>query len=519
MKITGVGGPAGHDGGGGPAGAGPAPGAGPDAGGPHPGGQRRRSTTSTALVAPLLAEHLGMPFLGIVTGVEAPGGAGTVTVTKEFPSSVRGEFERPLPGGAGHSGGGEAAALRAGGEGPGDDEVGQDRDGRRRARRRGRRRSRCSQMTKPVTAGHAEMLEGTPEEVAATRLRDSGRSRPAVRRTRPWHGNVWVLAEQWRGQLSDITYELLALGRELADGLGVPLEAVLLGSTARATWRRAGRGGRGALRRSSRPGRAEPRGVRRRRWRQMVAERKPRAVLVPLTQRDLGRGHSPGPAGRAARQLLQDVRVEGGALRATAWSTAARWRRRSRSPARRRSSASGPASRTGEQARVDRRPRGAGRRGGAPAEAPRVRFGRYVEPEAGDVDITQQDVLVAVGRGIQNKDNIELAEELAAGAGWARCAVAAGDRPGLAAALPAGRQVRGDGEAQAVRRRGHQRRARARGGNEGRGLIIAVNTDPQAPIFDVAHYGVVGRRARFPPGADRSRAGEERLRPACPIQA
>src|SRR3972149_1782248 len=42
-------------------------------------------------------------------------------------------------------------------------------------------------------------------------------------------GNVWVLAEQWRGEVSEITYEVLALGSELAMALGVKLQAVLLG--------------------------------------------------------------------------------------------------------------------------------------------------------------------------------------------------------------------------------------------------------------------------------------------------
>ena len=42
-------------------------------------------------------------------------------------------------------------------------------------------------------------------------------------------GNVWVAAEHWRGSVSDATHELLALGRDLADSLGVRLEAVLLG--------------------------------------------------------------------------------------------------------------------------------------------------------------------------------------------------------------------------------------------------------------------------------------------------
>ncbi len=42
-------------------------------------------------------------------------------------------------------------------------------------------------------------------------------------------GDIWVLAEQWRGQVSEITYEMLALGSEVAAALGVKLQAVLLG--------------------------------------------------------------------------------------------------------------------------------------------------------------------------------------------------------------------------------------------------------------------------------------------------
>ena len=51
-----------------------------------------------------------------------------------------------------------------------------------------------------------------------------------------------------------------------------------------------------------------------------------------------------------------------------------------------------------------------------------VAFDGWVLPEAGDVDITQQDILVAVGRGIQQKENLELAEELAQALGGAVCA-------------------------------------------------------------------------------------------------
>jgi electron transfer flavoprotein alpha subunit len=57
-----------------------------------------------------------------------------------------------------------------------------------------------------------------------------------------------------------------------------------------------------------------------------------------------------------------------------------------------------------------------------PLEAGRVQFETMIPPEAGDVDITQEDVLVAVGRGIQQEDNIEVAEELASALGGQLCA-------------------------------------------------------------------------------------------------
>ena len=43
---------------------------------------------------------------------------------------------------------------------------------------------------------------------------------------------ILILAEQVRGQLSEITFEMLGVGRKLADALGAPLHAVLLGSEA-----------------------------------------------------------------------------------------------------------------------------------------------------------------------------------------------------------------------------------------------------------------------------------------------
>src|SRR3989337_3549074 len=42
--------------------------------------------------------------------------------------------------------------------------------------------------------------------------------------------DMWVVAEQWRGGIAEVTHEALALGRELADASHAKLSAVLLGS-------------------------------------------------------------------------------------------------------------------------------------------------------------------------------------------------------------------------------------------------------------------------------------------------
>ncbi len=120
-----------------------------------------------------------------------------------------------------------------------------------------------------------------------------------------------------------------------------------------------------------------------------------------------------------------------------------------------------------------------------------TRFLQLNEPETGDVDITKADVIVAVGRGIQSEDNIEVAEELAQALGG----VVAASRPVVDAGwLPRTRQVGKSG--QKVKPKlylalGISGAPEHVEGMKDAELIIAVNTDPNAPIFDVAHYGVV----------------------------
>ena len=125
----------------------------------------------------------------------------------------------------------------------------------------------------------------------------------------------------------------------------------------------------------------------------------------------------------------------------------------------------------------------------APLAADTVRFEELIIPEAGDVDITQQDLLVGIGRGIQQQENVQLAEELAQVLGGVVCA----SRPVVDQGwLPPTRQVGKSGmtvKPKCYLALGISGAPEHQEGMKGSDLVIAVNTDPKAPIFDLAHYG------------------------------
>jgi electron transfer flavoprotein alpha subunit len=125
----------------------------------------------------------------------------------------------------------------------------------------------------------------------------------------------------------------------------------------------------------------------------------------------------------------------------------------------------------------------------APAADGRVRFRRLVQPEAVDVDITKEDILVAVGRGIGDGDDIEVVEELAEALGGA----VACSRPVVDAGwLPKARQVGKSGHKVKPRLYiavGISGAPEHLEGMREAELIIAINSDSKAPIFGVAHYG------------------------------
>ena len=116
----------------------------------------------------------------------------------------------------------------------------------------------------------------------------------------------------------------------------------------------------------------------------------------------------------------------------------------------------------------------------------------FEEADVGDVDITDADVLVSIGRGIGDEDELELIFDLAEALG----ATVSASRPIVDAGwLPKNRQVGQSGKTvtpAVYLAIGISGAVQHVAGMKGAGTIVAINTDPGAPIFDVADYGVVG---------------------------
>lgn len=108
------------------------------------------------------------------------------------------------------------------------------------------------------------------------------------------------------------------------------------------------------------------------------------------------------------------------------------------------------------------------------------------------VDLTKADVIIAVGRGIKSKDNLVLAEKLAEALGGDIAA----SRPICDAEwLPIDRQIGSSGQTVAPKlyvALGISGAIQHLVGMKNSGTIVAINKDAEAPIFDIADYGIVG---------------------------
>ena len=320
-------------------------------------------------------------------------------------------------------------------------------------------------------------------------------------------GEVWVFAEQEEGKLADIAFELLGKARELADKLGVKVGAALLGDGVEALAKDLVAGGADVVHLVED---AELRFYRNKAYRhamvELVKECAPQIVIFGATH--MGRDLAPAVAsalrcgltadctdlqggdftdkktGEEFKNVLKQIRPAfGGNIIATIvnprhWPQMATVREGVMKPLDRTSHASRPLSVVRHDSHL------------AGVEIP-VEVIEVVR-KTSSVNLKGSRIIVAGGAGVGSKENFRLLHELAA--------VLGGAVGGSRAAVDLGyceheRQIGQTGVT--VRPAlfiscGISGAVQHLAGMQDSAKIIAINTDPEAPIFKVAHYGIVG---------------------------
>jgi electron transfer flavoprotein alpha subunit len=297
--------------------------------------------------------------------------------------------------------------------------------------------------------------------------------------------SVLVVAEHVRGALRPVTLELVSAAREL----GGPVAVAVIASDPSAFTDEMNVEGVDEILAVRIEQEAYENDVYQQAVEALVAEREPRAVLMGFTVDSMGYG--PALAAKLGLGFASDVFAvhdEGGAIVAERSYYGAKVNAEVEFPGRDRvllllrptswqpAAGSGAATVT----EVD-----------VPAASSRARHRDWVEVPSGDVDITTADFLLSVGRGVGEKENLEQFEELAGRMG----ATLSVSRPLVDAGwMPNSRQVGQSGKTvkpKVYLALGISGAVQHLAGMKTSGTIIAVNTDPEAAIFNVAHYGAV----------------------------
>ncbi len=313
-----------------------------------------------------------------------------------------------------------------------------------------------------------------------------------------FHG-VWVFAQQNEGEILPVAFELLGKGRELADSLGEKLTAVCFGSGVRSPEKLIYAGADKVILADD-PKLAFQMDIPYADLlTKLIRERKPEIVLYGATS--FGRSMAPRVAAtvktgltadctvleidKESRLLRQTRPAFGGNLMATIVCPDTRPQMATVRPGVMQASTP-DLSRKGEIERLK----------DIQTEDSGVTLLKTIKGSGGD-SITDCDVLVVAGKGVGSKKNMQYVKRLAGllggdygvsrpliDAGWAEykhqvgqtgCSVS----PKLLISL---------GVSGAIQHLA---------GIGGAKKIIAVNTDPEAPIFNVAHYAVVGDCVEF----------------------
>ena len=299
---------------------------------------------------------------------------------------------------------------------------------------------------------------------------------------------VLAVAEHRRGDLRDVSLELVTAGRELADELDTDLAVAVIGGDVDAFAGRLDREGVDTIYTVS-EGEEFNHGVYTQALEQLHAALDPTALLVPNSVNGLD--YAPAVADDLGLSLVTDVvafeggdpievtrEQYGGKVETTYDVDADRYVLTIRPAEWPTAEAAGDATIEPFEADIDEAALGTTVNG-------------FEEVAGGDVDITEADVLVSVGRGIEDEENIPLIEELADALG----ATLSSSRPIVDNGwLPQNRQVGQSGKVvtpDVYIAIGISGAVQHVAGMKGSDTIVAINTDPNAPIYDIADYGIV----------------------------
>ena len=309
-------------------------------------------------------------------------------------------------------------------------------------------------------------------------------------------GAIWAVTEVGAGGLKGISNEVVACGQKLAQALGKPLEAVVIGSGARAAAEKVATKDVTAVRLIDDPA-LDPYtpDAFTAALRQAIQAEAPELVLFPHTYQV--RDFAPKLAAGFQRSLISDcvaLRIEG------AQTVFIRQMFQGKTNADVVAVGAPPvfASFQAGAFRADHARDGAAKveakRFAPSLDAAQVRSNPE-EPfrEARQaVDLTQAERIVAVGRGIKEPQNLEMAKKLAALLG----AELAASRPICDEGwLPMERQIGSSGQTVAPKLYlavGISGAIQHVVGMKGSRTVVAINKDANAPIFEIADYGIVG---------------------------
>lgn len=308
---------------------------------------------------------------------------------------------------------------------------------------------------------------------------------------------VWTFAEQRGGKLTNVALELLGEGRKLADALGEPLVAVLLGHSVEGEAKRLIAHGADQVFLADAP---ELERFLEEPYTQVIVDlirnQNPNIVLMGATA--IGRSLAPKIAARlgtgltadctgldvdvAERNLMQTRPAFGGNLMATILCPNHRPQMATVRPKVFKPMAADE-SRQGQVTRVDL---------SKTVWDLKAKILEVVNEVGHSVNLEEANIIVSGGRGLCDPKNFQLVQDLAAVLGGAvgasRAAVDAGW-------IPYAHQVGQTGKTVGPKvyfACGISGAIQHRAGMQSSDIIIAINKDPDAPIFKIATFGIVG---------------------------